>query len=42
MAKIIDHGSEIELSLTKGEKLASLHRNLIANKSDLASQKIVA
>ena len=41
MAKIIDHGSEIELSLTKREKLAALHGNLTAKKSDLTSRKIV-
>ena len=41
MAKIIDRGSEIELSLTKREKLAALHGNLIAKKSDLTSRKVV-
>ena len=41
MAKIIDSGSEIELSLTKREKLAALHGNLTAKKSDLISQKVV-
>ena len=41
MANIIDHGSEIELSLTKREKLAALHGNLIAKKSDLISRKVV-
>ena len=41
MARIIDRGNELELSLTKREKLASLHGNLIANKSDLTSRKVV-
>ena len=41
MAKIIDSGSEIELSLTKREKMAALHGNLIAKKSDLTSRKVV-
>lgn len=41
MANIIDHGSEIELSLSIREKIASLHGNLIANKSDLISRKVV-
>ena len=41
MAKIIDLGDEIELSLTKREKLAALHGNLFAKKSDLISQNVV-
>ena len=41
MANIIDHGSEIELSLSIREKIAALHGNLIAKKSDLISRKIV-
>ena len=41
MANIIDHGSEIELSLSIREKIAALHGNLIANKSDLISRKVV-
>jgi len=41
MARIIDHGDELELSLTKREKFASLHGNLIASKSDLISRKVV-
>ena len=41
MAKIIDLGDEIELSLTKREKLAALHGNLTAKKSDLISQYVV-
>ena len=41
MANIIDHGSEIELSLSIREKIAALHGNLIAKKSDLISRKVV-
>ena len=41
MARIIDHGSEIELSLSIREKIAALHGNLIAKKSDLISRKVV-
>ena len=41
MAKIIDLGDEIKLSLTKREKLAALHGDLIATKSDLISRKVV-
>lgn len=41
MAKIIDLGDEIELSLTKREKFAALHGNLTAKKSDLISQYVV-
>lgn len=41
MARIIDLGDELELSLTKREKIACLHGNLIANKSDLISRKVV-
>jgi hypothetical protein len=41
MAKIIDRGSEIELSLSIREKIAALHGNLIAKKSDLISRKVV-
>jgi hypothetical protein len=41
MATIIDHGSEIELSLSIREKIAALHGNLIAKKSDLISRKVV-
>jgi hypothetical protein len=41
MANIIDHGSEIELSLSIREKLAALHGNLVASKSDLISRKVV-
>jgi hypothetical protein len=42
MAKIIEQDNTLVLSLSKLEKVAALHRNLIANKSNLASQKIVA
>ena len=41
MAKIIDLGDELELSLTKREKFAALHGNLTAKKSDLISQNVV-
>ena len=41
MANIIDHGSEIELSLSIREKIAALHGNLIAKRSDLISRKVV-
>jgi hypothetical protein len=41
MAKIIDRGTEIELSLSIREKIAALHGNLIAKKSDLISRKVV-
>jgi len=41
MANVIDHGSEIELSLSIREKIAALHGNLIAKKSDLISRKVV-
>ena len=42
MAKIIEQGDKIVLSLSKVEKIACLHGDIVANKSDLASQKIVA
>ena len=41
MAKIIDREDEIELSLSIREKIAALHGNLTAKKSDLISRKIV-
>ena len=41
MAEILDSGNEVVLCLTKREKLASLHGNLIASKSDLISRKVV-
>ena len=40
MAKIIDLGDQLELSLTKREKFAALHGNLTAKKSDLISQYV--
>lgn len=40
MAKIINRGDFLELSLSKREKLAALHGNLIASKSDLVSNKL--
>ena len=42
MAQIIEQGDKLVLSLSKAEKIACLHGNIVANKSDLASQKIVA
>ena len=42
MAQIIEHGDKIVLSLSKVEKIACLHGDIVANKSDLASKKIVA
>ena len=42
MAQIIEQGDKIVLSLSKVEKIACLHGDIVANKSDLASQKIVA
>jgi hypothetical protein len=41
MAKVLDSGDEIRLCLTKREKIAALHGNLIANKSDLLSRRVV-
>ena len=41
MARIIDRGNELELSLSIREKIAALHGNLIAKKSDLISRKVV-
>ena len=41
MAEILDSGNEVVLCLTKREKLAALHGNLIAKKSDLISRKVV-
>ena len=40
MAKVLDSGDEIRLCLTKREKIAALHGNLSANKSDLISRKV--
>ena len=42
MAQIIEQGDKIVLSLSKVEKIACLHGDIVANKSDLASKKIVA
>ena len=41
MAEILDSGNEVVLCLTKREKIAALHGNLIAKKSDLISRKVV-
>jgi hypothetical protein len=41
MVKIIEQDDTLVLSLSKIEKVAALHRNLVANKSDLISRKIV-
>ena len=41
VAEILDSGNEVVLCLTKREKLAALHGNLIAKKSDLISRKVV-
>jgi hypothetical protein len=41
MAKIIENAQNIELLLSAGEKIAALHGNLIANKSDLISKKVI-
>ena len=41
MAEILDSGNEVVLCLTKREKLAALHGNLIAKKSDLISRKVI-
>ena len=41
MARIIDRGDEIELSLSIREKIAALHGNLTSKKSDLISRKVV-
>jgi hypothetical protein len=41
MAKIIEQGDVIKLSLSKKEKIAALHGNIVANKSDLISRKQV-
>ena len=40
MAEILDSGNEVVLCLTKREKLAALHGNLVASKSDLISRKV--
>jgi hypothetical protein len=41
MAKIIEQDNTLVLSLSKLEKVAALHSNIVANKSDLAAKKIV-
>ena len=41
MAQIIEQGDKLVLSLSKVEKIACLHGDIVANKSDLASQKTV-
>ena len=41
MARVLDSGDEIQLCLTKREKIAALRGNLTAKKSDLTSRKIV-
>ena len=41
MAKIIEQNDKLILSLSKLEKLAALHGNLTAKKSDLISQNVV-
>jgi hypothetical protein len=41
MTKIIESVQNIELFLSTWEKMASLHGNLVASKSDLISRKVV-
>jgi hypothetical protein len=41
VAKVIDSGDFLELKLTIGEKIASLHKNISVKKSQLNSRKIV-
>ncbi len=41
MTKIIESAQNIELCLSTWEKIASLHGNLAASKSDLISRKVV-
>jgi hypothetical protein len=41
MARIIEQGDKFVLSLSKLEKVAALHGDIVANKSDLISKKIV-
>ena len=40
MTKIIESAQNIELFLSTAEKIASLHGNLVASKSDLISRKV--
>ena len=41
MARVLDSGDEIQLTLTRREKIAALRGNLTAKKSDLISRKVV-
>ena len=41
MARIIEHGHKFVLSLSRLEKVAALHGDIVANKSDLISRKVV-
>ena len=41
MAQIIEQGDNLVLSLSKAEKIAALHGDLVAIKSDLISRKVV-
>ena len=41
MAQIIEQGDNLVLSLSKAEKIAALHGDLVATKSDLISRKVV-
>ena len=42
MAQIIEQGDKLVLSLSKLEKVAALHGEIVANKSDLISQKTIS
>lgn len=41
VAKIVDRDQVLELQLTAFEKIASLHKNILINSSELVSRKIV-
>ena len=41
MARIIEHSHKFVLSLSRLEKVAALHGDIVANKSDLISRKVV-
>jgi len=41
MAQIIEQGENLVLSLSKAEKIAALHGDLVSTKSDLISRKVV-
>lgn len=41
MARIIEHGHKFVLSLSRLEKVAALHGDIVANKSELISRKVV-